>query len=448
MVVFYIITNNSTKNNSNQSYEATSYNELSLEASYKSEDLNEIWDSAKTSYIYLEGDKITTENSNVSISDTIVTIKSGGTYSISGTLDDGQIRVQVSDSEQVHLILDGVNITCSNSSAIYVVNADKTIITLNENTINTLTDGTSYANTVEDEPNACLFSHDDLTINGIGILNINANYQDGIACKDDLVIISSTITVKATDDGIRGKDSITISEANITVDSKADCIKSTNDTDTSKGYIIIESGTFNLVATGNGDSSSKGIKAVQNITIEKGTFNINSIDDGIHSNNIIAIKDGDFTISTGDDGIHSDSKLTIDGGNINITKSYEGIESADITINGGIIKIVASDDGINAAGGVDSSGSSSNNGFGMGGPGQDMFSSSTGYLTITGGDIYINASGDGLDANGNITQTGGTVYVEGPTNGGNGALDYDGTFNIIGGDLIAVGASRDGASTK
>ena len=36
--------------------------------------------------------------------------------------------------------------------------------------------------------------------------------------------------------------------------------------------------------------------------------------------------------------------------------------------------------------------------------------------------------------------TGGTVIVYGPTNAGNGTLDYDGSFNIEGGTLIAAGS--------
>ena len=37
--------------------------------------------------------------------------------------------------------------------------------------------------------------------------------------------------------------------------------------------------------------------------------------------------------------------------------------------------------------------------------------------------------------------TGGVVLVHGPTNSGNGALDYDGTFNISGGLLVTAGSA-------
>lgn len=76
-----------------------------------------------------------------------------------------------------------------------------------------------------------------------------------------------------------------------------------------------------------------------------------------------------------------------------------------------------------------------------GGGGPIGESSGTGVLTINGGFITVDASGDGIDVNGCATMTGGTVIVNGPENNGNGALDYDGTFEVSGGVLIAAGST-------
>lgn len=182
-------------------------------------------------------------------------------------------------------------------------------------------------------------------------------------------------------------------------------------------------------------TSTKGIKSSSDITISGGTFNIDSADDAIHSNDTITIDGGDITIASGDDGIHSDTTLTINDGKVNIIKSYEGIESAVINIAGGQIHVIASDDGINVAGGND--GSAVN-----GRPGQNNFSASGDYnLNIKGGYLVVDATGDGLDANGSIYMTGGTVIVNGPTDNGNGALDYDVIFEISGGFLVSAGSS-------
>jgi hypothetical protein len=136
----------------------------------------------------------------------------------------------------------------------------------------------------------------------------------------------------------------------------------------------------------------------------------------------------------------------VNGGHISITKSYEGIESAVITINSGDIHIVASDDGINGAGGKDASGM--NPGMrpggqpGRGGPGQDTFSASSSiYLHINGGYIVVTAAGDGVDINGAIEMTDGVLIVNGPTERMNGALDYDVSFKMSGGIVVAAGSS-------
>lgn len=432
------------------------------------------------------GSSITVNGTGVTVDENIVTITQGGTYSLSGTLDDGQVIVNAGDLDQVELLLNGVHLTSSTSAPIYIMNADKTTLTLVEGTESVITDAESYVyeDASVDEPNAAIFSKDDLKINGTGSLIVNANYNNGIASKDDLDIKNGDITINAVNNGLKGKDSIEIDNGTFVINSGGDTIKSDNTTDTTKGWITINNGTFNLTATGDGiqaetdllinggtftietgggsenssskssswgvcgipghaqtssssseeTTSAKALKAGVNLTVEDGSFNIDSSDDSIHTNDSIVINGGSFTIANGDDGIHADTTLDINGGTIDITKSYEGLESTTITINDGTIHLIASDDGINAAGGND--GSAMN-----GRPGQNNFSSTSGMIYFNGGYVYVNASGDGLDANGSIEMSGGTVIVDGPTDGGNGALDYDATFNISGGLLIASGSN-------
>lgn len=408
------------------------------------------------------------ENYSINLNNEDVSITNKGVYVIGGSIENGIVVVDT--TENVKLVLNGVNINNDNGSAIYVKNAKNTYIELQEGTINYLSDGNNYT---DESINGTIYSHDDLFLLGTGKLIINANFQDAIVSKDDLVIISGDYEITSNDDGIRGKDSVVIYNGNIVINSSGDGIKSTNDTDENKGYIVIENGTITInssldgiqsetsinikngtfnITTGGGSNitssnnswgywnnsttteSAKGIKVSKTINIESGLFNINSSDDSIHSNSDLTINNGTFNISSGDDGIHADNSITINNGNINIEKSYEGIESSTITINDGNIKIVSSDDGINAAGGNDNS---STNGR----PGQNGFSSGNSKIVINGGIIYVNASGDGVDANGSISMTNGTVVVNGPTDNGNGALDYDSSFKITGGTFIASGSS-------
>jgi hypothetical protein len=382
-----------------------------IEVKYDEDDLD-TGDAAKAAKINLSGDTITFDGTGAKVDGSKITITSGGSYSISGTLNDGQIIVDTSDEETVKLILNGANITCSNSSAIYAANAKKTVVILAEGTNNVIKDGASYVFPEKDtdEPNAAIFSHDDLTINGSGSLKVDGSYQHGIVSKDDLKIVSGNIEVNSKADGIKGRNLVAIKEGTIAVNSGEDGIKSNNDEDADKGNILIESGTI--------------------------------------------------SINAGDDGIHAETALQIKNGTITIEKCYEGIESKAITIDGGNIDITSSDDGINAAGGKDGSG------FMNGKPGQNQNqqqtqeqqtqqqpqqltqpqqqqtnSSETYTLNINGGNITVNADGDGIDVNGAIAMTGGTVLVSGPTANNNGALDYDIGFNITGGTIIAAGSS-------
>ena len=488
------VTGCSSKTNSTTSTNTNTTTATQVIDTTKSEEIKEA-----DTYIEL-GDSININGDGATVENNIVTITTAGTYSISGELKDGQIVVSAGEEDKVQIQLNNATLASSNSAPIYVKSAKRVVLALIEGTQNTITDGAKYVfeDETTDELNAAIFSKDDLTIIGTGSLVVNANYNNGITSKDDLKIEGGQITVNAVADGLRGKDSITILDGQITIDAKEDGIKSSNAEEADKGYIHIAGGTINItsgqdgiqaetnaviadgeisIVSGEGSenssskseswgnwgemqppggqqatggaapdanstitteedtTSAKGIKATSNLTISGGNINIDSSDDSIHTNDSIAISGGEINLASGDDGIHADSTIEIGGGDINITKSYEGIESQSITINDGTIHLVASDDGINAGGGND--GSATN-----GRPGENnLNSSSTCEIVINSGYTVVDATGDGLDANGSITITGGTTIVNGPENGGNGALDYDGSCDISGGILIAAGSA-------
>uniref|UniRef100_UPI004028D0CC carbohydrate-binding domain-containing protein n=1 Tax=Agathobacter rectalis TaxID=39491 RepID=UPI004028D0CC len=241
-------------------------------------------------------------------------------------------------------------------------------------------------------------------------------------------------------------------------------------------------------------TSTKGIKSDGALYVNGGTFTINSADDAFHSNSDITINDGTYTISSGDDGIHADSALLVNGGTITVTESYEGLEGLNITINDGKIDITASDDGMNAAGGNDASGFGGRGGDGFKGmqapdsarksndtsdntsdntqkpddtsdtaqttgnitvaaqksdstsdtaQNTDTASDDEMWMVINGGYVHVLAGGDGLDSNGDLTINGGEVYVDGPSDNGNSAIDYGdkSSFYINGGTVVAVGSS-------
>jgi hypothetical protein len=469
-------------------------------------------------------------------------ITSEGTYVFSGTAVGCQIRVTLGDTEKTQIVLNNAHITSSDGPAIYITAGDKTFITLADGTENSLTDTTNYTLDDGDEPNACLFSKSDLTINGTGTLTVTGNYNHGVYSKDDLSLVGGTLNVTAVNDALKGKDFVQVASGTYNITAGSDGIVSNNADDTALGYIVIQDGEFKITANNDGiqaetllqieggtfdivsgggsanasyttdggfnqdwgnwgnwgnwggggrggfggqrpsggmippdgmappdgmvppggattssntpavvaanqlsntttttdttvSDSAKGLKGLTAVLITGGTFNLDTSDDCIHSNGDVGIAGGTFTMASGDDGLHADDATVILAGTMNLSQSYEAIEGNSIIVAGGTFDLTAADDGFNAAGGNDASA--------MGGrPGMGSFDTSTSsYLRFTGGVVNLDASGDGLDSNGYLYVEGGEICVSGPTNSGNGALDYDGRGVISGGTVVATGAS-------
>ena len=356
--------------------------------------------------IFLSDQGSSATDSSVTISGSTVIVTQRGDYRITGSLSDGQIVVKAEDTEKVKLILDGVQISKEGSAAIYAVSADKLVLASEADQINRLESTGSFVQTDENNVDAVIFAKCDLNLDGEGQVEILCETGHGVVSKDDLKVKDGSWTVSSAGKGLSGKDSFTMDSGDVTVESGGKGVWSGNEEDAEKGVIAIAGG---------------------NLTIR-------SEDDGIHSDNTINISGGELSISSGDDGIHADNKLTILDGSIRITQSWEGLEAQVIDIQGGEIHILATDDGINAAGGNDGS-----NDFGQ--FGADPFASDSGSaLSISGGTLVVDAGGDGLDVNGALSISGGEVYVSGPTDNGNGALDYGTNASITGGTIIAAGS--------
>ena len=122
-----------------------------------------------------------------------VTITSGGVYVLTGTLTDGRVLVNAPDAD-VTLVLQDADITCSDSSALYIYKAASVLVYLPDGTASTLTDGSSYnysdsvSSAIDEEPNACLYAKNDLVIAGGGTLTVTGNANNGITGKDTLKI--------------------------------------------------------------------------------------------------------------------------------------------------------------------------------------------------------------------------------------------------------------------
>ena len=339
------------------------------------------------------GNKIILKENSAEISasgaefkDGVLTVKSGGTYVLSGSLNGG-ILINA-NKQKVTLVLNGAKIENPNGAAIYAYKAEELNIILQESSVNSLSDAAAYNFSADyysqsdGTPNAAVFSKANLNISGGGKLIVNGNYENAINCKDALCVKNCSLYIKAKSNGIIGKDSADFEKSAIFVNSGKDGIKSTNTAGSSVGNLTfsdcnigikcandafqaqstlkISGGFYNIIScegykskTTSDSESAKGIKSAGTIEITSGFFAINSADDALHSNNKINTSGGSFVVFSGDDALHADESLLLSGGNFLIYSCYEGIEGSEISFNGANALINASDDGVNLCGGND-----------------------------------------------------------------------------------------------
>ena len=297
-------------------------------------------------------------------SNSTVTITEAGIYVFSGTAENYSIIVEADDEAKVQLVLSDLSVENTNSPVIYVKNADKTFVTTEEGTENTLSVTGSFTADGTTNTDAVIFSKDDLVLNGLGTLNISST-DNGITCKDDLKLTGGTLNITCSADALEANESILIADGVITVRSGKDGLHAEYDEDNTVGSVYICGGTLNITAS--------------------------------------------------DDAIHATTTCQVDGGDL-ILSAAEGIEATVVQLNGGNIDVTASDDGINAGQkstalsvAIEINGGELTINMGQGDTdGID----SNGSLTINDGTISINAQSP-FDADGACSYNGGTIIVNG-----------------------------------
>lgn len=223
-----------------------------------------------------------TSAKTIELSSGDVTIDKEGTYVLSGTLSDGQVYINVSDEEKVQLVLNGVDITCKDSAAIFVENADKVTITLAPGTENVVSDGGNAGSTDAD---GCIYAKDDLSINGSGKLTVNGNVSNGIDCNNDIKICGGEIIVNAVNNGIKAKQSISIKAGDVTIKAE-DCIKASAKSDDTIGTFYMEGGSLDL------EAKDDAITATISITIADGEVLVNAAGKKTNCDGVENITDG------------------------------------------------------------------------------------------------------------------------------------------------------------
>ena len=468
---------------------------LDVDTHYSEQDLS--WDTSSETAIDLSNP---TATDGVTVEDGTLTITKAGTYKLSGEYQ-GQIKVETADSDAVRLVLDNANITNSSGAALNVVNADEVILYSASGTTNTISDGADYTATGEDDPDAVVYSKADLTIAGEGTLKVNGNHEDGIHTSDGLVIASGTLEVNAANTGIKGKDYVDILGGTINVTAQQDGIKSTNDTDEGQGWTRLSNGTVTVNAGDDGfkasrvveisggsltvEQSDEGIEA-QYINVSGGDVNVTSADDGMNAS--LKTSDSESTDSSANTSDAANQQQnnqqqgSLPGGQQSETSNQQqqgtgqppqgqppamSGSSQDGTSQNGTTGTGQQQNntqnqgnqnmgqppampGGNAQDGTSQNGTTGTGQQGMGQPpqggmpggGGGTFEVVDAAINVSGGNITVNAEGDGIDSNGVTTLSGGTLIVNGPSQGGNAALDTNGDL-LLNGATVLSGSTAD-----
>lgn len=444
--------------NSSFSTNVKSGEKLDVDTHYSEQDLS--WDTSSETAIDLSNP---TATDGVTVEDGTLTITKAGTYKLSGEYQ-GQIKVETADSDAVRLVLDNANITNSSGAALNVVNADEVILYSASGTTNTISDGAEYTARGEDDPDAVVYSKADLTIAGEGTLKVNGNHEDGIHTSDGLVIASGTLEVNAANTGIKGKDYVDILGGTINVTAQQDGIKSTNDTDEGQGWTRLSNGTVTVNA---GDD---GFKASRVVEISGGSLTVEQSDEGIEAQ-YINVSGGDVNVTSADDGMNaslktSDSESTDSSANTSDAANQQQNNQQQGSLPGGQQSETSNQQQQGtgqppqgqppAMSGTSQDGKSQNGTTGTGqqgmgqppqggmpgGGGGGTFEVVDAAINVSGGHVTVNAEGDGIDSNGVTTLSGGTLIVNGPSQGGNAALDTNGDL-LLNGATVLSGSTAD-----
>ncbi len=198
----------------------------------------------------------------------VYTITEAGEYVVQGTAEDAQIVVDAPDCE-VNIRLSGTSLTCTTDSPILILDADKVKLTAEKDTENIIKDARSLQTDENDTTGSgCVYAKCDLTVNGKGLLIVQASYNNGIHTTKDLTIKNLTLKATAPNNALKGNDTVTVESGEIVaVSTGGDGIK-TEDSDIStkgnqRGTVDILGGKITVYAACDGIDSSYDVNVAE-----------------------------------------------------------------------------------------------------------------------------------------------------------------------------------------
>ena len=275
--------NNSTSNNASTSANgATSTSATPSSSSSTATSSTATPSSSSSSSSQSSGSSYVPDASDKTIYQITESTLSNGTYDATAdeytfTVSGSYKQIYVNLPEKTLTVeLNGVTLTNSENSPIYVESCEGIDLSAKKNTTNVVRDSrATYTQDVDGQGKGAIYVEDgDLKLKGTGTLNVYGNYLNGIHVKDDVKIQKLTLNVEAVNHGIRGNDSVTVTSGLVNVSCGGDGLHSENSDISSKG-------------------NQKG-----NVTINGGTVTINSWGDAIQAAYNAVIDQTDSSVPT------------------------------------------------------------------------------------------------------------------------------------------------------
>ncbi len=288
---------------------------------------------------YGEGTADERHSAEKAAANTVVNIKKAGTYRLTGTLDKGQIRVDLGEeaktdpNAKVTLILDNADITCDVAPAILFLNVYECDNDWSAET------ATETVDTTEAGANIIIADGSTNNINGSHVARIyKDNTEEKKLWKQDGAFysyMSMNVDGETADDGI----------LNIIAD---------NEGLDSELHLTLNGGNINIYSQNDGINTNED--GVSVTTINGGNLHIiaglGAEGDGIDSNGWLVINGGTVVASANpaaDAGLDSDMGSYINGGNVialGSTMDWAESDSAQVTMNLRFAEYKASDSAV------------------------------------------------------------------------------------------------------
>lgn len=300
---------------------------------------------ASATSIKLSGDSAEIKGPGAAFSGGRLSISTGGSFLITGSLKNGCILVDTGEAKQdVNLILSAADIHCADGPGILIDRAGDTCIYVPEGSVSRVSSGQSSGELKapeNDEAGAAVYAHDDLEFAGPGELSLEGYINNGLGCRNDLKISGGSLDITAANTGLKGNESVSISGGLLKIRCMNDGIKTSDREKEGKGSVNISGGEIFVEQAGD-----QAIVSVRDINISGGSLLLSSARDGLKAGDktfsgSVNISGGELFLCSGNDAIDANGGLNLSGGSLAALGKDKDIKcsvSASVPFYAGLLK--------------------------------------------------------------------------------------------------------------